>query len=185
MWRLHTHGVAHETFRVTFHLSQTHVLGLTTHSSIVRHTRRRTTVPVLSFWPDLSLSLFLFPSLSPNRSITKLRFAVRLPSTYTTISDPFHPSSHVSLLSVACTIEVRPARRSSLSHALSAWPTHRNKFHPPTLPLTHFLPTDHPLHPIGKQATRLSRRPIFRRPTDRPADRPTEKGRQRAFFPEP
>lgn len=163
VWRrLHTHGAAHETFRVTFHLSQTHVLGLAAHSEYLSsHSAQNHRSPSLSLSlsGQISPSLFLVLSLSPNRSITTFRFAVRLPRALFSL---LH--AHVSLLSVACTVEVRPVRRSSLSHALSAWPTHRNKFHPPTLPLTHFLPTDHPLHPIGKQAIRLSRRPIFRRP---------------------
>ena len=67
----------------------------------------------------------------------------------------------------------------SLSLYLSMWPTHRNKFHPPTLPFTHFSPADHPLR-IGKQAIRLSHRSIFRRPT-RSADCP-KKGDKGAFL---
>lgn len=119
---------------------------------------------------SLSLARSLFLSLSPNRSISR---SVRRPSSSRSRGRSSLALAHTWLSSPS---RARPARRSSLSHALSAWPTHRNKFHPPTLPLTHFLPTDHPLRPIGKQATRLSRRPIFRRP---------KKGDKGHFFLEP
>lgn len=144
---------------MTFYPSQVHTLSLTTFECRSSHARQQDRSPILSH--SLSQSQHLhapFHRLSP--ACPSLSLAPRR-------------------LFVARTIRETGAPFISVTRSLylSTWPTHRNKFHPPTLPFTHFSPADHPLR-IGKQAIRLSRRPIFRRPTDRPV----EKMRQRSIF---
>lgn len=158
----HTHTRAgHKTSRMTLYPSQVHTLNYIRVSFVTRPT----TGPLSHFFLTRSLS----------RNIFTLRFIVCLPRVS-------RSRSRARRLLVARTIRETGAPFISVTRSLylSTWPTHRNKFHPPTLPFTHFSPADHPLR-IGKQAIRLSRRPIFRRPTDRPSGRKNEtKGH---FFP--
>lgn len=171
----HSHTrAAHKTSRVTFYPSQVHTLSLTAFECCSSHARQQ---------GGLSAPPFFLPR-SPSRSIFAHRFIVCLPRS--SRSHSRHGRGRLSVLFVARTIRGTGAPFISVTRSfyLSTWPTHRNKFHPPTLPFTHFSPADHPLR-IEKQAIRLSRRSIFRRPADRPIVRP-KKGDKGAFlFPLP
>lgn len=166
----HTHA-AHKTSRVTFYPSQVHTLSLTAFECCSSHARQQGTLRSSILSPSLSQPQHLrapFHRLSP----ALLRSHSR--------------RGGLLVLFVARTIRGTGAPFISVTRSfyLSTWPTHRNKFHPPTLPFTHFSPADHPLR-IEKQAIRLSRRSIFRRPADRPIVRP-KKGDKGAFlFPLP
>lgn len=95
--------------------------------------------------PLLALVLVV-PAAIPERSSSLLGFPRPCPSAQQLSSSP-------PLVPRASRGETGSV--GGLCCTLPAWPTHRNKFHPPTLPLTHFCPRDHPLR-IGKQPRRLS-----------------------------
>lgn len=141
-----------------FYPFQVHTLSLTTFECRSSHARQQ----------DHSSSLSLTRTLASSRSFSS--FVSRVLS----LSLPRH--GELFILFVARTIRGTGPPFISVTRSLylSTWPTHRNKFHPPTLPFTHFSPADHPLRIGNRRFAYLVGRSFGDRPIGWPSDRKNE-----------